>query len=78
MIFRRVIRMDKNIAIQVKNVGKTFRIPHEKVDSLRGAFVGALKGKRTFEEFKALDGVSFDVKKGEFFGIYHPVGNTNS
>lgn len=71
-------RMNKDIAIQVKNVGKTFRIPHEKVDSLRGAFVGALKGKRTFEEFKALDDVSFEVKKGEFFGIIGRNGSGKS
>lgn len=31
--------MDKDIAISVNNVSKTFRIPHEKISSLRGAFV---------------------------------------
>ena len=31
--------MEKEIAIQVNNVSKTFRIPHEKITSLRGAFV---------------------------------------
>jgi hypothetical protein len=83
--------MDKDIAISVKNVSKTFRIfhlaealcaggPHEKVSSIRGAFVGALssfllpflrggQGGVSYEEFKALDDVSFVVKKGEFFGI---------
>ncbi len=58
----------KEVAIKVENVSKTFRIPHEKIDSVRSAFVGALK-QRTFEEFKALDNVSFEIKKGEFFGI---------
>ena len=58
--------MDTNIAISVKNVSKTFRIPHEKVSSLRGAFTQAFNGRRTYEEFKALDDVSFEVKKGEF------------
>ncbi|NTW14925.1 MAG: ABC transporter ATP-binding protein [Candidatus Moranbacteria bacterium] len=70
--------MDQDIAISVKNVSKTFRIPHEKVSSIRGAFVGALKGKRTFEEFKALDDVSFEVKKGEFFGIIGRNGSGKS
>jgi hypothetical protein len=32
--------MSPDIAISVKNVGKTFCIPHEKVSSIRGAFVG--------------------------------------
>ena len=54
--------MDKDIAISVKNVSKTFRIFHEKVSSIRGAFTSALNGKRTFEEFKALDDVSFEAR----------------
>lgn len=70
--------MDKDIAISVKNVSKTFRIPHEKVSSIRGAFTSALNGKRTFEEFKALDDVSFEVKKGEFFGIIGRNGSGKS
>lgn len=69
--------MNKDIAIQVKNISKTFKIPHEKINSLRGAFVSALKEK-TYEEFKALDDVSFEVKKGEFFGIIGRNGSGKS
>ncbi len=70
-------KMEKNIAIQVKNVSKTFRIPHEKVTSLRSAAISAFK-KKSYEEFKALDDVSFDVKKGEFFGIIGRNGSGKS
>lgn len=70
--------MDKDIAIKVERLSKTFRIPHEKVSSLRGAFVGMFRGKRTFEEFQALDDVSFEVKKGEFFGIIGRNGSGKS
>ncbi len=70
--------MDKGISISVKNVSKTFRIPHEKVASIRGAFTTAFNGERTFEEFKALDDVSFEVKKGEFFGIIGRNGSGKS
>jgi len=59
---------DREIAIKVDNVCKTFRIPHEKISSLRGAFVNLFK-TNGYEEFNALDDVSFEVKKGEFFGI---------
>ncbi len=59
--------MEKDIAISVSHVSKTFKIPHEKVSSLRGAAVNAFKRNKGYEEFKALDDVSFEVKKGEFF-----------
>lgn len=70
--------MNKDIAISVKNISKTFRIPHEKVSSLRGAAVSVFSKKRGFEEFKALDDVSFEVKKGEFFGIIGRNGSGKS
>ena len=69
--------MDKDIAIKVDNVSKTFRIPHEKVDSIRGAAVSLFKS-RGYEEFKALGDVSFEVKKGEFFGIIGRNGSGKS
>ena len=69
--------MDKDIAIKVDNVSKTFRIPHEKVDSIRGAAVSLFKS-RGYEEFKALDDVSFEVRKGEFFGIIGRNGSGKS
>ncbi|EKD58678.1 MAG: polysaccharide ABC transporter ATP-binding protein [uncultured bacterium] len=59
--------MERDIAISVKNISKTFKIPHEKVSSLRGAAVSAFTRNKGYEEFKALDDVSFEVKKGEFF-----------
>ncbi len=60
---------DRDIAIKVENVSKAFRIPHEKISTLRGAFVSAFSRDRGYEEFNALENVSFEVKKGEFFGI---------
>jgi ABC-type polysaccharide/polyol phosphate transport system ATPase subunit len=69
--------MNKDIAIQVKNVSKTFRIPHEKMSSVRNIFINMLKRKK-YEEFQALDDVSFEIKKGEFFGIIGRNGSGKS
>ena len=69
--------MQKEIALKVENVSKTFNIPREKIKSLRSAFVNVFR-KNTYEEFKALDDVSFEVKKGEFFGIIGRNGSGKS
>ena len=69
--------MQKDLAIKVENVSKTFRIPHEKITTIRGAFVSAFRS-HGYEEFKALEDVSFEVKKGEFFGIIGRNGSGKS
>lgn len=69
--------MDKDTVIKAEHLSKTFRIPHEKVSSVRGALVNIFQEK-TYEEFKALDDVSFEVKKGEFFGIIGRNGSGKS
>ena len=68
----------KEIVIKVKNASKIFRIPHKKIDSLRSMFVNMGKGISTYEEFNALKNVSFEVKKGEFFGIIGKNGSGKS
>jgi len=70
-------KKSSDIAISVKNISKTFRIPHEKMSSLRGTAVNLFRSGG-YEEFKALDDVSFEVKKGEFFGIIGRNGSGKS
>lgn len=71
------IEKEDNIAIKVNHVSKTFRIPHEKITSVRGAVTSLFKSGG-YEEFKALDDVSFEVKKGEFFGVIGRNGSGKS
>jgi lipopolysaccharide transport system ATP-binding protein len=66
-----------HIAISVKNVSKQFSIPHEKISSIKLAFVNLFK-KNSSEDFYALKDVSFEVKKGEFFGILGRNGSGKS
>jgi ABC-2 type transport system ATP-binding protein len=60
----------------VKNVSKTFRLPHERHSSLKQAFLNL--HKRNYENFHVLNDISFDVKDGEFFGIVGRNGSGKS
>lgn len=66
--------MEDNIAIQVKNVSKQFKVPvkgHK--NTLQERFLNPFQ-KVQHREFKALQDLSFEVKKGEFFSVIGPNG----
>ncbi|HZR96454.1 MAG TPA: ABC transporter ATP-binding protein [Gaiellaceae bacterium] len=60
--------------IEVHEVSKHFLLPHELRTTLREHFVHPLK-RTTYEVNQALHDVTFDVERGEFFGI---VGHNGS
>lgn len=70
--------MSDEIAIKVENVSKTFRLPHEKNNSIKSAAINFYRSKRTYEKQQALEDISFEVKKGEFFGIVGRNGSGKS
>src|SRR5258708_34456382 len=73
--------MDDNIAIKVDHVSKDFKLPHERVGSVKNLFVNVLRYLRhtkTYETQHALKDISFEIKKGEFFGIVGRNGSGKS
>lgn len=66
--------------IIVDNVSKSFVLHHNRVQSLKGRFVGVFKErwKQKNEEFHALRNVSFTVKKGEALGLLGHNGSGKS
>jgi ABC-2 type transport system ATP-binding protein len=71
--------MADKIAIQVKNVHKEFYLPHHKSDSIKQSIVHMFDKKdKGADYYKALKGISFDVKEGEFLGIVGRNGSGKS
>lgn len=66
-----------NIAISVKHVSKSFKLPHEKITGLKQAIIHFRPGKK-YEMQHVLDNISFDIKQGEFFGIVGRNGSGKS
>lgn len=55
--------------VKAENVSMCFKMMKDRVKSIKEYTVQLLKGKMKYEEFLALDNVSFEVKKGEVMGI---------
>lgn len=60
--------MNEN-AVELRNVEMHFNMSKEKLESLKEYFLKLIKRQLHFEDFVAVDNISFDIKKGDVFGI---------
>lgn len=68
-----------DIAIRVSGVSKSFRLPHNRQSSIKGSLVNLIGGgDRSYETQEVLKNVSFEIKRGEFFGIVGRNGSGKS
>ncbi len=56
-------------AVELRDIEMHFNMSKEKLDSLKEYFLRLMQRKLMFEDFVALDKVSFDIPKGDVFGI---------
>lgn len=69
---------NREVEINVKHVTMEFKKERDESSSIKELAVRTLKGQRHVEKFKALDDVSFTVKKGEVVGIIGTNGSGKS
>lgn len=68
---------NKLCAISVEDVHKEFVLPQYKSQSIKQAFIGIFRRRKAVKQ-KVLDGVTFSVNKGDFFGIVGRNGSGKS
>lgn len=61
--------MNNDIAVKVDDVSIKFNLSREKVDTLKEYVIKFLKSEIQYDEFWALQHISFELKKGERLGI---------
>jgi len=61
--------------IQVENATVRFNMASQRIDNIKEYFVKFFRGQLHFKEFLALKNVSFEVKKGESWGV---IGNNGA
>jgi ABC-2 type transport system ATP-binding protein len=68
----------EDIAIKVEHVSKSFKLPHEKSGSIKNVLINFARRQKGYEIQQVLHDASFEIKKGEFFGIVGRNGSGKS
>lgn len=69
---------NQDIALRVSNVSKSFKLPTERSGSLKNALFDLVRGVHGYRIQHVLKDISFEVNKGDFFGIVGRNGSGKS
>ena len=63
-------KLDSEVAIEVTDLVMEFKVTKDKIDTLKEYVIRTLKrNKKAKRKIRILDGISFEVKRGERVGI---------
>lgn len=63
------VQTEKNTAIRLEGITVRYRVPHERINTIKEFAIRALQRRVTYDEFYALREVSLEVQTGEVFGV---------
>ena len=69
---------EKNTAIEIKGLTKSFKIPIESSNGLKQKLINLLKSRKGYKNFTPLNNISFKIEDGDFFGIVGRNGSGKS
>lgn len=68
-------KLSKNeVVIEAKNISRSFKLTPEKIDNFKEYIIKKVKREIRYDEFMALENISFKVRKGDKLGILGPNG----
>lgn len=67
-----------DVALKVEHVSKSFHLPTEQSNSIKQVFINRMRGIKGYKKQEVLKDISFEVKKGDFFGIVGRNGSGKS
>lgn len=69
---------EETCAVKIDNVGMSFNMANEQLNSLKEYFIKLFRRELFFKEFVALDDISLEVRKGDVYGIVGTNGSGKS
>ena len=64
--------------VKIDHVSMIFNMANEQLNSLKEYMIAFAKHELRFKEFRALDDISLEIKKGDVFGILGTNGSGKS